>query len=496
MQPLSPSSVLIRSWMAALTIQIGMNVIPASAQVTTRAVAAEADGKVSGKVHIADDPDTLFDSIQSAIDAAQEGDSIQIGEGRFDERLRVNKQITLHGAGADKTVLGPTLDNQVRLREKIEEFADRVSSGKLTEEERTDPAKLQKHFEQQFKDYSAPVIEIKDVVGVELRGLRVTLPDTPQKGKGFSSSQGVSIDHAGVVISDCAVVGCMEGGIRASNGSDLTIQDSLIAGVWGTGVAMFNREPGRLRISDSEIRNCYHNNIWTGPYSDPCIIERCRISGSAWFGIRYGDQTPVIENNLIFENARAGIYVEGDEGVIRGNVLYKNGSGGIACYYANQARIEKNLFAENQQTAIWVNGNGEPAIHGNVFLQSPRGISYGPLTLGKTVLQPAGKYDIRDNYFWNIETPVALRDPVKPDGSWSDHAVAMEEIDNQLIDPGFSRGPEGIWQVDDTSPVRQSGLDKQLAKVPARSRWPITDEETAMIPDGQTRDWSKWKMRP
>lgn len=496
MQSLSPSSVLIRLWMAALTIQIGMKVIPASAQDASRAIPAEAGAKASAKVFIVNASDKLFDSIQSAIDAAQEGDSIQIGEGRFDERLRVNKQITLHGAGADKTVLGPTLDNQIRLREKIEEFAERVQSGKLTDEERLEPAKLQQTFERQFRTYSSPVIDIKNAVGVELRGLKVTLPDTPKKGTGLNSSNAIAIDHADVRIHECAVVGCMETGVHASNGANLTIQDSLIAGAWGTGVAMFNREPGRLRISDSEIRNCYHNNIWTGPYSDPCIIERCRISGSAWFGIRYGEKAPVIEHNLIFENARSGIYAEGPGGTIRGNLFLRNENGGTSCYYDNKAKISDNVFIENGRVSIWVNGDGEPLIAHNVFLKSERGISYEPLLVGKKTVEPTGKYHVRDNLFWGVEKSVVLRDAMTTDGQWTDRAIAELDTTNQILDPRLTIMSDVPLQVEESSPIRQFGLEKELDRIPMRSRWPITDEEKAMIPDEPTRDWSKWKMRP
>src|SRR5262249_52911692 len=69
-----------------------------------------------------------FASIQAAIDAAPDKAVIRIGAGRFDERLKIRKTVTLVGAGPDKTVLGPTKESQAALREQAEKDARRVET--------------------------------------------------------------------------------------------------------------------------------------------------------------------------------------------------------------------------------------------------------------------------------------------------------------------------------------------------------------------------------
>ena len=96
-------------------------------------------------------------------------------------------------------------------------------------------------------------------------------------------------------------------GVTILDGSDLQIENSLVAALRGTGVAA---GPGtKLRMCDSDVRNCYHRCVTL--VTDLATIERSRISGSAWHGIRYDNCSPKILNNHIFGNARSGIYASG-----------------------------------------------------------------------------------------------------------------------------------------------------------------------------------------
>src|SRR6185295_3373148 len=106
-----------------------------------------------------------------------------------------------------------------------------------------------------------------------------------------------------------------------------------------------------------------HYNIQTGPDSNPMVIEGCRISGSAWSGIRYGDRAAVIQNNVFFDNARLGIYADGD-GKIQQNLFYQNAMGGIACWSPNKATVADNLFLDNEG-GVYVNGECETVIRHN-----------------------------------------------------------------------------------------------------------------------------------
>ncbi|MFN0053010.1 MAG: PQQ-binding-like beta-propeller repeat protein [Planctomycetales bacterium] len=449
------------------------------------------------RVGILNVPESGFDSIQAAIDAAPEGAVIHIGEGRFDERLKITKPVTLVGAGSTKTVLGPTMDQQVRRRQALEEKYRFVESAGNTLPKDFDQEKFKKEVETLSREYSDPVIELKNVAPVTIRAMKITMPDTPRAGSGLLSASAVALNHAGLHVDDCAIVGCLGDGIRAENGSDLQMTNSLVAGVWGTGVAVFTRgQLGRLRIIDSDIRNCYHNNIWTGPDSKPCLIEGCRISGSAWFGIRFGDSAAVIRRNAIFDNARTGIYAESNEGTISHNLLYHNAMGGASCWFQCKATFERNLFVENSDAGLWVNGACEPSIHRNIFIGSPRAVTYGPIAMQKLNLEPTGKFYVRKNVFWKIDQPVVLRRPAEGDAEPRVESIALgESSGNRTGDPEISIDASQRLTLGATSPARDMGWD-DAHLLTMKSRWPLTTEEQEMIPDDGTREWSKWKMRP
>jgi hypothetical protein len=116
-------------------------------------------------------------------------------------------------------------------------------------------------------------------------------------------------------------------GVRIAAGADVEIRDSLVAAVWGTGVAVSGATGGsgpvsRLYLVESEARNCYHRCVTIGPNCNSTVIERCRISGSAWHGIRYDHAAPTITGNALFGNARFGIYASGrTTATVRGNLF-------------------------------------------------------------------------------------------------------------------------------------------------------------------------------
>ena len=438
-----------------------------------------------------------FATIQTALDAAAPGAVIRIGAGRFDERLKISKPVKLIGAGADKTTLGPTREALVRLREKIEKLVEVIEMRDDVPRRPIDPTKLLADFERARRDYAASIIQIEDVVGVELQSLTVTQPDTPEAGSGSINAAAIKAERSRLVIADCKIIGCMGNGISAEQGCDLTITRSLIAGVWGTGVSVFTRgNPGKLRIVDSDLRNCHHTNLWTGPNSDPCVVEECRISGSAYFGIRYGERAPLIQRNAIFDNARSGIYAEGDAGSIQSNLIWGNANGGIGCFFENKARIEKNVFLENGDANIRANGACQPEVLRNVFVGGRSAVSFGPIVMQKLNQQPVGKYEFRQNLWWDILEPLELRKTPAGLTEADRKRVSLEEAwQNENSDPGIKVNADRQVQFDLTEAARQLGIDGDLPSL-LKSRWPLTEEEKLMIPDDGTRNWNRWKMRP
>src|SRR4029453_5462992 len=115
------------------------------------------------------------------------------------------------------------------------------------------------------------------------------------------------------VVSECAVLGPTMNGVGVIDGSDVEISKTLIAALWNTGVVVSGGEragqPAKVHLVDCDIRNCYSRGVTIA--CDGSTIDKCRIAGSAWHGIRYDNCSPTILGNQIFGNARCGIYASG-----------------------------------------------------------------------------------------------------------------------------------------------------------------------------------------
>jgi Right handed beta helix region len=459
-----------------------------------------AETPAKGEVRIAEQPEQKFASIQAAIDAAGKGDTVLIGPGRYDERLKIGKSLKLVGAGPGQTVIGPTAD----VREAAQRaFAARIKE--LADEAKTpaDHSELEKIYLQELMALCVAIIKVEDVDGAELRSLTVTSPGEAPDGNSLSQTfSGIVLEHAGLSMKDCAVVGCLGDGVQANEESSLEIDDCLIAGCWNTGVRVENKSSGRLRIVKSDIRNCYYAGIMTDAESDPATIEDCRISGAASHGIRAEHGGLAIRRCAIFENAGMGIYAD-LIGEITQNLIYRNGSCGVACLWAGQYQVEGNLLLDNAREAIAISGASEPVICRNVVIGSPLGVTYG--SIGRTEhlsdwrkshASPTGKYDVLKNLFWKVDHSVVRRFPTDQFGQWRDEPVALPpDAGNRVDDPLVSLNDEGQIMLAADSPARELDLADMMS-VTLKSRWPITPEEQSMIPDDGTRDSRKWKTRP
>ncbi len=342
-----------------------------------------------------------------------------IGPGRYDEQLKISKPIKLVGAGPSKTVLGPTAKDREQMIETFETQGQALEEGSLKLEP-AEGAKLLADWQESL----AAIVTIDGVPDVEIHSLGITSPGTPRKLGGLPDGfDGIRLQGAGLRLKDCAIVGCLGNGVKVQGESNFEIDDCLIAGCWSTGVTS-KYMGGRVRIVNSDIRNCYHYNLQAGTSSEEFVIEGCHISGSAWSGIIAGGR-PTVARNAIFENARGGIYSAGN-GVIKQNLIYKNGHG-VGCRGGENTLIENNLFWQDEGVGCYVSGACDPTIRRNMFVGGKQACSYGPLQVskspsGKIDQQPTGKYDLTENLFWRISQPLVLRHATEQSNQWRDRA--------------------------------------------------------------------------
>lgn len=450
---------------------------------------ALAEHPPAGKVRIVDRAGEDFASIQSAIEAAPGGATVLIGEGRYDERLKIGKPIKLVGAGPDKIIIGPTTE----ARDAQDEiFHARMKAIRQEAEARGEPADARELVALRAAR-SVSIVRIENAQGVGLRSLRVTSPGTPRAGAGLENGfHAIEIKNAGLTMTDCAVVGCLGHGVYAEGESNLAIDDCLIAACWNTGVKA-DTITGRLNIRDSDIRNCLNHNLWLGTVSDTFSIEGCRISGSGGDALIFGGQ-PTIVRNAIFENAFTGIEAIGSA-TIKQNLLYKNRLGVWLRSSENQSWVSGNLFMENELCGISTSGMSEPMIRGNVFMGGKSAIDFSPLKSENGVLEPTGKFYIRENLFWNIDQPVLRNHFEKNNQTRAEIIELPTNTRNWVEDPRITIDSEGRVVLAETSPARRVDF-AGITAATMKSRWPLTDEERAMIPEGRSRDAVKWKLKP
>lgn len=442
---------------------------------------------VAHRWDVAGDGSGAHASIQVALLAATNGAVIRIGPGRYDERLTITNSVTLLGASWSQTVIGPTRpwnpppDDTVRtLQQQLREAPDESSRQRIRE--RMDSL------------LPRPIVSVRQAGHVELRGLKLVFPGVAPDGKLLNTAV-LDIVASEVSVADCASVGSPGNGLQIANGSTLAVSNTLVAAAWNTGIAVLRGgRPSSLTVTDSDLRNCYYAGITIGRGQGDTRIERCRVSGSAWHGIRYDDAGPLILDCLIFGNARSGIYASGKTSArLRGNVLWKNEMNGMSGWFENRDRLDHNTFAANQREGLAILGASQPILERNVFWGHPHAVFQGPIAGDAATAKTTGKLLLTANVFWTNAVNLAVPAAKPADGQPSTESLPLADFpSNREVDPGFADPARG----DFTRPeVAASAAPEAGATTPLSlaSPWPLQAEELAIIPPGETRDYQHWR---
>ncbi len=411
------------------------------------------------------------ESVQAAVDKAPEGATISLAVGAFPEGVTIAKPLTLQGAGWEKTTLGP--DKRVPLTQtQKDEFSAALEAA-------SNPQERAKIAIALGTGQSTPTVTVRNTKGVVLRGIRFRGPPTGDAEGGITAEALVTFDNAAGAIRECAVIGPFMNGVAVLAGSDVEIESSLVAALWGTGVAAGRRT--KLHMSDSDVRNCYHRCLTLG--TDDATIERCRIGGSAWHGVRYDDCSPKILSNHIFANARSGIYASGrTAATVRGNVFWRNEMNAMSCWFDNGDNVEANTIVGNLRDGISVLGGSKTNLVRNVFVDNPVGVACRKVAArGRPPTEsPSGDPKVERNFFYN--NPKQMQDG---------EAAKPLPPGNESSDPKLS-GAADSFKLAADSPARKAnaGAADPIAFV---SPFALQPEEMSMIPESETREFSKWK---
>jgi len=424
--------------------------------------------------------------IQRRINAASPGDTVTLEPGVYEEPLIIDKPLTLQGAGWEETTVMRRIE-LTEIAEKIQATIRQRAAGVTSDDKRR---KIIAEIQKEYRDrILSPALLVTGAEGVIVRGIRFSHPGKPIEGT-LASLAVVKVNDSEVRMEDCAILGAVGNGLYITDDSDVDIDRTLVAATWSTGVIVGEKSsrPCRVHVHDCDIRNNYYAGIRICPDNDQVRIERCRISGAAWHGIRYDDASPTIENNLIFGSARSGIYASGETAAtIKGNLFYANEMGGMSCWFQNTDTIEGNTFADNKQIGLSILGASHPVVRRNIFYDHPTAIATGDIGDDSPSAKSDGRMNLRSNLHWANE-----HDAQKRVGQEMQPVTLDTKTETVKIDPQFTSLSSKDFSPTSDSPARKAGIGA-LDLIPFESPWPLQAEEAAIIPDGPTRDYRQWK---
>ncbi len=401
-------------------------------------------------------------SVQAAIDAAAAGATVRLPAGTVHERLTITRPVTLAGAGWDRTTI-----------EADPTFKGHTDAEKLALGTQLDGAADEAAQEAVIREYTSRRVGPT----VTVRAAHVTLRGIGVRGVAASGGPGVEclVRFDGATdarLVECGLVGPAGDGIDVVNASDVDVRHCLVAAVWGTGVAVGGQAGGRVHLADSDVRNCYYAGVTLGDSSDS-VVDRCRISGAAWHGVRYDGGSPTLTGNLIFGNARCGVYASGaTHAAVRGNVFWRNEMDAVSCWFANADTIERNTIVGNEREGVMVCGDARPTLTANVIAGSPVGVACSGVNGQGGDPRPT----LAANLFWQDKDDyqrMGHADPLPAGNDRGDPHFAPVDKPDFALPVGASVGAADVLAVD--------------------GPWPVQPAERAMVPDGDTRDFSQWK---
>ena len=239
------------------------------------------------------------------------------------------------------------------------------------------------------------------------------------------------------------------------------VKNCLIANSWGKGIQISLDPQGSADIEDTDIRNCVYSGVSIRSTGRKTIIQRCRIHGTGWHGIRYDSCSPTIEGNLIYDTAVSGIYASGRTSArVNNNLFYLSG---ISCWFQNGDTIESNTFVGDREsesvggltTGISVLGASTPTIRKNLFVNCENAIYLGDIGSDSPLAKSTGQVNLVNNRFWNNERMLAQSLP-GDDGPITKTLLLPDG--NKLEEPSFVDAANRNFTLVADSTLKQEGI--------------------------------------
>ena len=255
-------------------------------------------------------------SIQQAIDQAQEGDVICLAQGTWEENVKIEKSLTLRGAGQEKTTIkGQQEGYPIVWIESDFEIEVTIESLKISDAKGTD----------QLCAVGGPEWICPD--GILVRGT------------------------SKVMMRNVKVSGNKLDGLRVRDSVQLTLENSTISRNRGPGLRMW--ESATVSLTGSQVSDNMHDGLWVNN-SAQVSLNTSIVSGNRAHALNVWDSAQVtVKNSIIRDNKGCGLYVVSEQAKIEGGPNEMQGNGADLCGYAPPG-VRQPLVPQTSRTQLAV----------------------------------------------------------------------------------------------------------------------------------------------
>lgn len=333
------------SWVVALVAAGALSLVAAAPAAATKCVKPGGGGGCTA-------------TIQAAIDAAAEGETVVVKPGIYRERVTLNKRVHLRGGGKRP---GQVVINGRRLLDTVTVSASGVKISNLTV----------------WNAGGTHVVIQPAATGVTLARLilRQAAGSCLESAAAGTSVIGVSIQN------------CGSQGVSAS-GDGFVMKNSSVLVAGSTCVQVTGSD---AQVAGNLLQACQSDGIAVYNGGSSALVSGNRVIGVAATGIYVDNPNATVQENLVDGATAYGFDIQSSHPIVRSNTAQNTRDDGflVAC----DTGCTGGLVVGNR--ALWNNGNGF-----HLLFQGASGVS-GNVAQGVAVsgfyVQGAGPYDVRKN---------------------------------------------------------------------------------------------------
>lgn len=335
-----------------------------------------------------------FPTIQAAVDAAQEGDTILIAPGVYREHLVISKGVTLQGAGPAETILeGEPSDFELFMEEHEEKQPGGVRLiARLGWQASTQDRIPIKTVRQPAIVIQAGQVQIR---GLQIRpqGLQVDFPpweSPPPVPRPLRA--GIVVEKGAEALLEQVIIRHAHYGVVVKRGASLTLRHSILHNwdrglqIWGTATVedssihnedIYESESSEVAVLIEKGRAFLRRNRISIFHVAPYGIPPHRIGDFCDVGVEASDSEIVIESNQIVGGFYHNISIFRGKALIQKNLIIYRGYDGTGLKIGSaEAEVEGNtvIGLMPHGVGIQINPQAQVTLRHNRVSQNGTGI--------------------------------------------------------------------------------------------------------------------------